>query len=251
MKKALGVGSVVGVASFASVAYADFVGGGFVTLQSWNDAANATIGAHLGQSVTVFRMYALFDGVSPTSDQVGGVGDIWLRSKHAIVNLTESLHDSGNPFESPLVEWDSFVTINIEDLQDGLAASTYGDGFDDDPNMLTGGWWVSIATDQGQAGTNAGASIVAPLGLHAVMLAQITVLREPGLQGDRHSFNVDGTMGSMGDEFVGTLSLVMRNPSQPTINGIWFGPLAPAPGSAAALLLVGAFSAQRRRRWDF
>ena len=246
-KKALTVACLVASASFVQRASAGFLGGGFVSLQSWNDAANATIGAFLGQPVTVYRLYALFDGTSPSIDHVGGVGNFELWSSHEIVNLTEGFPDSTDPLQHPIVAWDSYFTINIDDRRDGLAPnqdSSNAWGSD----TVQGIWWVSTATNQGIAGTNAGSGVSVPSGTFAVMLAQFTVLRAPVPVGDYSTFNTDGTIGANGTGFIGHFSLVVRDTSSPVINHLVFIDFSvPAPGVVATVLLGGGVWSRRRR----
>ena len=66
-------GSVCALCVSAS-ASAAFVGGGVVSLQAWNDAANATaLPGAAGGAVTVYRLYAAFDGQDTVFDQVNSV----------------------------------------------------------------------------------------------------------------------------------------------------------------------------------
>lgn len=238
--------SLAAALAVAGTAQAGFVGGGVVSLQSWTDAANATVlpGA-AGGPVRVYRIYAAFDGQSLNSDTVNSVFGANINVGASVVNIT-SAFPTGDIFENAAVQWDSFATINMRNLTvdaTGAAAAADGDGINWGPNSLTGGWFVSGST-QGQAGTKGGAE-VSGNGLFMVLLAQITVLDTPGAraEGDIMDIRTDGTLGDAG-LFSGNLSLGINDQGNPSIQGIQF---IPTPGAVALFGLAGLTATRRRR----
>lgn len=228
-------------------AQAGFVGGGFVSLDAWNTAANATaLPGAAGGAVTVYRMYAAFDGQDTEFDTVNSVFDVLLSAPAPIVNITAAF-PTGDIFENPAVQWDSFATINVRNLTDdsGIAASPDGDGVNWGASLLTGGWFVAGST-QGLAGTNGGSDDFGT-GLHLVMLAQITVLAADD-PGDLIDIRSDGNFGDAGflDGFNGFISLGINSQTDPAIHDIRIG-IFPTPGPVALLGMAGLIATRRRR----
>jgi MYXO-CTERM domain-containing protein len=244
--KSVALGSVCALFVSAS-ASAAFVGGGIVSLDSWNTAANATVlpGA-AGGAVTVYRVYALFDGQSSTNDQMNSVFGANITSSLSVVNISGAF-PTGDIFENAAVQWDSMATINVRTTtgDSGMAPAADGDGINWGANSLTGGWFVA-GSSQGLAGTKAGAEagIGVPGGLFAVMIAQFTVL-QADTAGDIKLWNTNGTING-GTLLSGSLGLGVNNQSDPSIGGIQIVPV-PTPGALALCGLAGLTALRRRR----
>lgn len=204
------VGCFIGMLACATIApcaaCAEFVGAGFVSLQAWNDAANNGGYADLangGGPVTVWRLYAAFDGDSMANeDSVRVVTTLapWSRdgrdrdrmsSRRALLDITQQFPAPSEPFFDARLEWDSFLTINIDDLANGDPAIVDGPGLT--VSGVNSQWFLpnhdSIA--QASVGTNAGADDFGT-GLFLTMLGQFTVAGAPPFTGDAVFIRTDG-----------------------------------------------------------
>lgn len=227
---------------------AEFIGGGIVSLDAWNQTANGTaLPGAAGGDVTVYRLYAIFSGQSTTNDQVNAVFGANITSTWSVVNIT-SAFPTGDIFENAAVQWDSMATINMRNLAidaTGSAPAADGDGINWSANGLTGGWFVA-GSSQGLAGTKAGAEagIGVPAGMFAVMIAQFTVLGEAAST-NYSSWNTNGTI-SGGTILSGSLGLGINNQLNPSIPGVQVVPI-PTPGALALCGLAGLTALRRRR----
>ena len=132
--------SGIATIAVAASANAEYVGGGFVSLDSWNSAASAACGFE----VTVFRMYAAFDGTDTTVDTVNSVFDAEICAASDFVQTPAPFGGNVAPnsgffaFEARL-EWDTYVSIGA--LTDATTVGGDGDGINFGAQTLTGGWF--------------------------------------------------------------------------------------------------------------
>jgi len=232
-----------GALAVSASAQGAFVGGGVVSLQSWNDAANASGLADLaGGPVRVYRLFAAFDGQSPTQDSIIAVDHVQIDFTPSLVNVSAGF-PSGDVFEDPALRWDSFVTINVDLLSSGGGEPGYFEGVPFVGNSVQGGWFYYEDLMQGLAGTNAGADDFGS-GLFLTMLAQITVRVDAAPTGDLIDLRSDGYLGGAG-VFSGVLLPHINNPGNVEIGP--FEIIVPAPSASCALLCAGCMAVRRRR----
>ena len=242
MLRTLSLAAALAVAGTSQAAY---VGGGLVSLDSWNTAASTA----WGTQVTVFRMYAAFDGTSTTEDTVNSVFG-------ANLTFAANLSQTPGPFGSNVapnsgffgfdqtLQWDSYVSIGL--LTDTTTVGGDGDGINFGPASLTGGWFnssppnlIGQAQPDGTFGT----------GLNLVFLGQFTVMGDfGGLRADLVDIRSDGNFGNAGGVITqGTFNMGINSQDNPTAGGPEGIQFVPTPGAVALFGLAGLTAARRRR----
>lgn len=199
----------VSVLAGAAQCRAQLVGGGWVSLQAWNDEANtggyADI-ANAGEPVTVWRLYAAFDDSAPASEirVVGAhLTEVLFQSDRPMINITDQFPAPSDWLFDPRLLWDMFLTIGIDDINDGYNPVEYE--LTVTSHEIDGAWLSHpSASDQGEPDLYGGADDFGT-GLNLVMLAQITVAGNPP-PGDVVRFHTDLTIPSVGN-FSGELGV--------------------------------------------
>lgn len=253
----------------AQSAAGSLLGGGVVSLEAWNTEASAA----LGVDVTVFRMYAAFDGPGQFGDtkaqRINTLLNAYFSSRARDGGPPDQIH-SRSPFYqadpmlgggvtpassatqavSPQARWDSYLTIGVE-ADDGASIYTVGGDLFVSPTAvgaradMSTEWYnvpptnqVGVAKYDSAFGT----------GLYLVLMAQFTLL-ETSSGADVIDIRTDRTMGGA-HAFWGKVGIgAVGSAGDPFPDIPYFDFVSmPTPGAGALVALAGAGCLARRRR---